>query len=446
MINSKWLTLSETVMIEYQQSYDEGRDVAVYEQEALAIDECFNNGCLMEEKAAELLEKIKNAPMREGYAYVEPSDLASIRKMRKNHKPAISKTADMNKIYGAWLGRCVGCLLGQPVEGWYRERILGLLKDTGNYPIKNYMSSDIDKAIRERYKVVDEGRVYGSNHINWINNVSFMPEDDDTNYTVMNMKTVEEYGLDFTPVEMSHSWMMNMQFMHACTAERVAYRNFVNMIEPPYSALYNNAYREWIGAQIRADLFGYVCPGNPERAAELAWKDGCISHTKNGVYGEMMVAAMLARAAVSDDMDDIIAAGIGEIPSSSRLYGAVKTVLGWYADGISAEDAILRIHEEYDEKNPHHWCHTISNAMICIVALLWGGKDLEKTVGIAVAAGFDTDCNGATTGSIVGMIVGAKALPAKWVEPLDDTIISGIDGFGKVRISELAARTVDLIR
>ena len=71
--------------------------------------------------------------------------------------------------------------------------------------------------------------------------------------------------------------------------------------------------------------------------------------------------------------------------------------------------------------------------------------DLVKTIGIAVTSGFDTDCNGATTASIVGMVLGASSLPEKWVSPLNDTIISGIDGFGRVAISSLAERTLNLI-
>ncbi len=449
-MNSQWLTCSESIETEYLQCMDEGRDVRKYEDDVKTITSMFHKGHTMEPEAHALWTKLQNAPIRPDYKYTEPSDLTEIRACRcmskHKDKDMIPDKPDLYRfVYGAWLGRCSGCLFGQPVEGWYRDRIVGMMKDTDNYPPKRYFSSKIGTVLREKYRVKDEGHVYGSNTINWINNVKYGPEDDDTNYTILNLKTVEEHGKGFTSDEMAESWLMNLQFLHACTAERIAYRNFTNLILPPYSAVYENAYREWIGAQIRADLFGYISPGDPEAAAALAWKDASISHTRNGIYGEMLFAAMIARAAVSKDILDVIDAGLGEIPEHSRLFEAVEIVVSWYKDEkLTYENCLERIHTRYNEKISHDWCHTISNAMICMVGLLWGNMDFEKTIGICVSAGFDTDCNAATTGSVVGMMLGSDSLPAMWITPLHDTIKSGIDGFGMMSISGLAERMVKL--
>lgn len=449
LMNTIWLTLSETVLIELQQSADEGRDVSAFAGEAQNIFDAFNNGQLHEEDAKNLIDRIRSAPVAKDYPYIEPAELDEIKKASNGFISGGDAKTDKkilyDKIYGAWLGRCAGCLLGQPLEGWRKDRITGLLKETDNYPVKRYISSDISADIREKYEVIDNRQVYGGSKINWINNVACMPEDDDTNYTILYLKIIEEYGRDFTSDNVMESWLSNVPVFHVCTAERVAYRNFINLILPPLSGSHYNAYREWIGAQIRADFFGYVSPGNPAQAAEYAWRDARISHTKNGIYGEMFCAAMTAQAAVSSDLKNIIQSGLNVIPEKSRLYEGIKKVMNWHDEGIGWEEALEKIHAVYDEAVSHHWCHTISNAMICAIALLWGGGDFEKTIGISVCAAFDTDCNAATTGSIVGMMTGAERLPEKWVKPLNNKVKSGIDGFSLVEISHLAERTLKLI-
>ena len=132
-----------------------------------------------------------------------------------------------------------------------------------------------------------------------------MVEDDDTNYTIMGLYILENYGKDFTSIDVAESWLSALPMLHTCTAERVAYQNVANMKMPTESAIFRNPYREWIGAQIRADFFGYITPGNPEKGAEFAFRDAAVSHVKNGIYGVMWVAAMLSAAAASDDYEEI---------------------------------------------------------------------------------------------------------------------------------------------
>lgn len=448
-----WFNYADDLHVELLQSEEEGKEIHEYEEKVKIVQSMKRDDPEREKHAVAILDSITGLQLKKDYKYVEPSDIESIKEARpklgKNIKPDRLNLVSENlydKVYGAWLGRCVGCLLGQPIEGWHRKRIIGLLKETGNYPFNYYISSDIPDDIKKKYEIVDEAQVYGGNIKNWINNVNYMPEDDDTNYTVIGLKIFEQYGPTFTPDDVAESWLANLPVLHLCTAERIAYKNLVNGIYPPQSASFRNVYREWIGAQIRADFFGYVTPGNPELGAEMAWRDASISHVKNGIYGEMFVAAMLSAAAVIDRVDDIIEFGLSQIPEKSRLTEAVTKVLGWKRDGVDWEIAIDKIHEMFNEKSAHYWCHTISNAMIVCLGLIYGQKDFEKSVGISVVAAFDTDCNGATVGSIVGMILGADALPEKWVKPLNDKLKSGVDGFGLVKISDMAKRTVDIVK
>jgi ADP-ribosylglycohydrolase len=82
------------------------------------------------------------------------------------------------------------------------------------------------------------------------------------------------------------------------------------------------------------------------------------------------------------------------------------------------------------------------NTCLLVMGLLAGGGDLEKTLCMTLMGGYDTDSTCATAGSIIGMMTGAKALPEKWIAPLNDTLESMVMGFGHCKISELAGRTI----
>ena len=435
-----WELYGENILTELEQTLEEGRDVETYRAEAERIAR-LPRGRDKEEAADLLFEKLYAAPMRRNFPYVEPSDLASIRKERPEDRPAYAKPAVddalRDKLTGAWLGRVCGCLLGKPVEGMKQAEILRIARDEGNYPIRDYFGGRPDalRAAGHSEKTLERlASCYRR---------GFMPPDDDTNYTVLDaVKVIGEYGRDFTPDDMARVWLSSQPVTAYCTAERVAVMNFVTSVKPPLSAVYKNPFREWIGAQIRGDYFGYINPGDPEAAADMAFRDASISHVKNGIYGEMLFSAAIAAAAVESDPGKILRAGLGEIPKASRLAEDVETVISWFRDGVTAEDAMKRIRTRWDESNPHHWCHTNSNAMIVAAALLYGGMDYGKSIAMAVETGFDTDCNGATVGSIIGMAKGADAVGDVWTSAIRDTVDTTIIGCGMFRIQELVDLTM----
>ncbi len=112
------------------------------------------------------------------------------------------------------------------------------------------------------------------------------PIDDDTNFTVLYQRLIENRGFRFTPRDGAELWLENKGKNVYCTTERVAFYSFVKGYYPSYSAIYKKPYREWIVVQIRGDYFRYINPGDPAAAAEMAWMGVSIFHTKNGIYGE----------------------------------------------------------------------------------------------------------------------------------------------------------------
>jgi len=433
-----WELYSASIGTEIRQCRDEGRDVEPYAKLAEVICE-MKPGTVREELANIFYKAVMDAPLRADYPYREPSDLAEIRSAR----PAGRKTWNApendellrKKIAGAWLGRICGCLLGKPVEGWRTPELHQLLKGSGNFPLRRYISRDDLRAADLAHRIGPKAA--------WIDGIrNGAPADDDTNYTVMAARVIEKYGRSFTSVDMAEAWMAYQSKNAYCTAERRAFRNFIIGIRPPVSATYKNPDREFIGAQIRGDYFGYINPGDPEAAAEMAHRDACISHVKNGIYGEMFVAAMLAVAAVCDDVRVVVTEGLKQIPEKSRLYERVSQVIAWYDTGVSEEECFRRIHKEWNEFDAYDWVHTISNAMIVTACLLYGGMDYSRSICMAVQTGFDTDCNGATVGSILGMMLTCDGIDAQWSAPVCGRLHTNLFGMSCVTIDEMTGLTL----
>lgn len=448
MHNQPWMKGLWDLHIEAQQAHEEGKDLSSVQAELTRLQADRRNPALYG-AADQLYARIQSLPDRAGFPYHEPDDWAGIQAALPPGPdlPPFSLQPDQldDRLLGAWQGRCAGCLLGQPVEGWMKERITGFLKDTANLPISRYLSSNVPETLRERYQLQDSPGGYGAPYISWINHITEMPEDDDLNYTLLALKTVELHGRDFTTLQLALEWLSSLPLLRTCTAERVAYLNLSRLIPPPQSARHSNPFREWIGAQIRADFYGYINPGQPRAAAEMAWRDAVISRVKNGIYGTMFAAAMIAAAFVSRKPEDLVRAGLAQIPAGSRLYEKLSALLDNWANGLSKEDFLAAFYREYDDRNPHHWCHTIPNALLVAAGLLYNGMDFVSTIGFAVESGFDTDCNAATLGSILGAALGSQALPEDWIRPLNNKIRSCVSGYDGLAITELAERTRKLL-
>ncbi len=432
-----WEFYSSDLMTEYRQSIEEGLDIEAYKDVFSAVSRLPKDE--IKKKLGDVLfDVVFSAGQRESYPYVEPSELEQIQLLRRGSDEPIpyDKEALRDKISGAWMGRTAGCMLGKTVEGIRTDELIPFLKETGNYPMHRYIyRNDLKEDTASKYKFNFKSRIYADE-------IDGMPVDDDINYVVMAQLMIDKYGKNFTPYDVSRMWIASQGKDAYCTAERVAFCNFIKGYTPPQSAIYKNPYREWIGAQIRGDYYGYINPGNPRAAAEMAWRDASISHVKNGIYGEMFISAMLALAASTNALKEVIVGALNEIPPKSRLYEDVMSVVSDYENGVSEKEVFKSIHEKYDEHTGHGWCHTNPNAMIVAASLLYGEGDFGKTVCLAVQTGFDTDCNGATAGSVFGLAYGAVAIPEYWTKPFDGKLYTSIFGADKVMIDGCVERTL----
>ncbi len=457
-----WSNYRSLVAEEFKQAEEEGREVGPLMELKKEFDLLGNE----EEKLKNLWSRILSVPMRQDYPFEEPSDLVSIKAARKITYVApplkLSDEVLLDRLKGAWLGRSCGCALGKPVENYMgfhegissKQRIKEFLLAVSpeEFPLNFYFPS----------RSPAEAKV-GPLYWGWLalstrENIQFMESDDDIRYTVIGQKILLEKGYGFTTLDVAEAWLKWLPYKSVCTAETQAYRNLVakkthtatsenENLDLDWVASHENPYREWIGADIRIDSYGYACPGNPELAAELAWRDARLSHVKNGIYGSMLFAAMIAAAFVTDDVHEIVEAGLSQIPEKSRLYVEMRQVIEICKKYQNQYQNFEKVHDEiYTLLGHYHAVHTNNNAALVISALLLGQHDFEKVITTAVMGGWDTDCTGATAGSIFGVMVGSKALPAKWTSPLNNTLKSDMIDYHPISFDECARLSHQIIK
>ncbi|MEM3658478.1 MAG: ADP-ribosylglycohydrolase family protein [Candidatus Hadarchaeum sp.] len=309
------------------------------------------------------------------------------------------------RIYAGWLAQICGGALGTAIEGYVTERLMEIYG-----PIDYYVRPP------DTYN-------------------------DDILYELAFLKAFDKFGYAVTSDEIAEEWVSHIPF--GWSAEMVALENLRRGIFPPESSTRSNPFCEWIGAQMRGAVLGMVCPGNPLEAARLAWIDGMISHQSNGILGEVFNAVLTAMAFVERDVHELVQDAIRCIPKDSQYRWVVETALAickheskWLAAWGKCGKAFER----------YNWVHVYPNVAIEIIALWYGNGDFDKTMSIIAMAGQDVDCNAAQIGAVLGVMFGPDIIGKRWADPIHDELCTYMRGMEKIKISELARWTTEVVR
>ncbi len=319
----------------------------------------------------------------------------------------------LERVYAGFLGKNVGIRLGAPVEPaiWTYARIREIYGEVTGY-LKAY-------------------RTFAA--------------DDDANGPVFFIRPLLEGNQD-RPLEPSHvarAWLdyardgkgMFWWGGYGVSTEHTAYLNLKAGIGAPESGSIGRngaAVAEQIGGQIFIDTWGLVWPGRPAEAARWAAAAASVSHDGDGLNGARFTAACIAAAFAppAGGMRGLVETGLAQVAPDttySRVARAVITFHEAYPSDWRACQEYLISDWGYD-RYPG-LCHMIPNAGVCILALLYGAGDFSRTVEIATMCGWDTDCNAGNVGTITGVLGGLEGIPARYREPINDTVIlSGLPG------------------
>jgi len=388
-----------------------------------------------EQTLQSIVEELKALPVDAVLAEQEPSDLVRIRQLRPDGPRLLWNLFDSaiyrEKLEGALFGRIAGNILGAPVEGCSPRFMEALARENADpFPPVDYW-----KYVPQPFELRNEHsprEAYTRTKMNGV------PVDDDLVYTLLGLLVVEEYGPDFSTGDIAKAWLKYLPF--AYTAEEITLKNLNAGIPATKAGDWDNPFTEWIGADIRADPWGYLAPGYPELAAEMAYRDAYVSHRRQGIYGAMFFSAAIAAAFQAQNPIEAIRIGLTEIPAECRLAQHIKWAL--------AEAPRIKSYRQAREAVDQRFvgmpsAHTVNNACLTVFGLTIGGIDFTRVIGETVAMGLDNDCTAATAGSIVGAIIGKAGIPAHWYRNLNNIIATYMNGIPQMELTDVIERFIE---
>ena len=432
------------------QMTEEGHDLVALNRE---IDAAATGGSI--DRLVRLQEELWQRPSPSTFGYEEPSDWETISlgfpaaDSHTQFNGNLEKLAD--HLHAAWLGRCAGCQLGKPVEGAWPEEIKQTLQECHSWPLADYLAPIHDpQRLAELAKIDGYGRRLAANQ--WLTRGHFdhVAPDDDIHYAIVGLLTLEKHGVNFTGDQaIATLRSVNPQAMLWASGLSMVQKSSFG-IPASHTAVYGNPCRQSLGAQIRCDPFGWAAPANPALAAELAWRDAANSQVRNGIYSGIFFAVAMADAFSHGDPIRALATAEAYVPPRSRFAEMIRITRQACRNHADWESANAALYARYDQDVYAHqrspMNHSLINAGIVIMAILMGGGDFTRTLGISVMVGRDTDCNGATAGSIMGCALGTAGIPQHWTDTLNDTIRTELCGMRELKISDLAHRTLEVAK
>ncbi len=305
-------------------------------------------------------------------------------------------------IYYGWISQFVGGSFGTALEG--------------------YTTKNLREAFGEIRDYIREPNTYN----------------DDITYEIAFLEAFEKFGYEVSSKDIALEWLALVPF--GWSAEEIALKNLQAGIFPPESGYFNNPYREWIGAQMRAAICGMVAPGDLRLAAKLAFIDGVVSHHNNGVLGEVFNAMMVSMAFIEKDVLKILKTCVNLIPNDSEYYQVISKALRVSMKHSDWESAWKEIVDDFEKYN---WIHAYPNAAAEVIALWFGQGDFDETLHIIGMIGYDVDCNAAQIMTIIGII--DKSVNDKWTFPLGKDIHTYCRKYKNMTMDYLTKWTIDSI-
>jgi ADP-ribosylglycohydrolase len=300
------------------------------------------------------------------------------------------------RVYAGVLGKIIGVYLGRPFEGWEHQRILDELGE-----ITYYVNDWHDVALKNHLLIV---------------------ADDDISGTFVFPRALRDHDTDDpTPAQVGESWLNYLLEGKTVlwwgglgnSTEHTAYlRLRAGETAPSTGSAARNGrvVAEQVGAQIFVEGWAMTCPGDPERAANLAEAAASVSHDGEALHAARVVAALVAQSFVETDVGRLLDAASSLIDKESLIHRVVDDVRTWHAGGDDWRAGFARIQERYGYDRYGGNCHVVPNHALVINALVHSAGEFSRAMTIVNTCGWDTDSNAGNVGAICGVRGGLAGL------------------------------------
>lgn len=379
-------------------------------------------------------------PKEVDWPFTEPNELDEIWAACDPSRPLgalgeIDLDDSAARVEAAFLGSVCGCMLGKPIEvNPTLDELRDALMRTGEWPLNDYISERTLLAL-------------GRRHRSWVESarerIDAVAPDDDINYTVLGMMLLEQHGLAFTQENIRDLWLRHLPITQTFGPERtLLLKAGINTLEGGDPERFTewvtilNPKDEYCGAMIRADAYGYACPGRPALAAKLAYRDASWTHRRTGIYSTMFTAAAIATAQVVTDPLEIFEIALKFVPRWSRFYRIVADSLTMVHEATDWLDGYARIHGKYAQ---YSHCQVYQEVGTLINTLRFA-ESVGDGICKQVSQGNDADSYGATAGAILGCFFGPGYLDDRWLTPFNNEIRTSIATQPEWQLGKLAQR------
>ncbi len=270
-----------------------------------------------------------------------------------------------DKVYGCFLGKCIGGTAGGPAEG--RKELL-------DYPLDESL---LHKAL----------------------------PNDDLDLQIMWLELIEEYGFAIDERDMAKAFYDKVPYGPGEYA--VFEKNYARGIYPPLSGRFNNRYyKDGMGCPIRSEIWACLFPGDAALCEKYARMDGSLDHEKDSIDAEVFLATIETALFFTNDLRGTMDMAIARVPDG-KLKQVLTDTVRYYDEGMDWKKArgfLLKHYGHADCTNMYE------NLGFTLIALLWGHGDFRETIRLGLACGYDTDCICASAASILGILRGADKL------------------------------------